>query len=51
MLGSAGMSSLTLKTLLKGDANQGCVINSLDYAPLATAYGTLRGQPGFDRRL
>lgn len=47
----SGDNFLDLGMLLEGDANENGVINSLDYAPLASAYLKSEGEDGFDRRV
>jgi len=45
-----GLNTIDFGTLLEGDANDDNAVTILDYSILRTAYGTVRGQPGYDER-
>ena len=45
-----GTNEVNFGTLLEGDANGDNAVTILDYSILRTAYGTVRGQPGYDER-
>ena len=46
----SGLHTIDFGTLLEGDANDDNAVTILDYSILRTAYGTVRGQPGYDER-